>query len=264
MTAVPTTKKRGTNNVDYQYQQRLSASIATNLIRVLVVATMSVILSGCSGLTLLQPAEVQENPTGSALTALESLPVKGRAPKTGYSRSEFGNAWTDNSAAEWAGNGLSTREDILSRDLTSIVCKTPPPSKAAPHCVVASGVLSDPYTGKTIKFTRGVTSSMAVQIDHVSALNDAWQKGAQQLTREERISFANDPMNLIATDGQINQQKGASDAASWLPPNKQFRCTYVARQIAVKTKYRLWVAPAEKNAMAKVLSSCPAMLMPMS
>lgn len=223
---------------------------------------MSVILSGCSGLTSLQPAEVQENPPGSALIALESLPVKGRAPKTGYSRSEFGKAWTDNSAAEWADNGLSTREDILSRDLTSVVCKTPPPAKATLHCVVASGVLKDPYTGKTIEFTRGETSSMAVQIDHISALNDAWQKGAQQLTREERISFANDPLNLIATDGQINQQKGASDAASWLPPNKQFRCSYVSRQIAVKTKYDLWVTQSEKNAMAKVLSTCPDMPLP--
>lgn len=71
-------------------------------------------------------------------------------------------------------------------------------------------------------------------------------------------------MNLIATDGKINQQKGASDGASWLPPNKQFRCTYVTRQIAVEAKYDLWVTRAEKNAMVKVLSACPDMPLPTS
>lgn len=230
---------------------------ARSFTRVLAVALTAYVLSGCSTLSSLQSVEAPDSKPGSALAALASLPVKGRAPKAGYSRSEFGEAWTDDSDASWAGNGLSTREDILSRDLTSIVCKSPPAAKAAPHCVVASGVLTDPYTGQTIRFTRGATSSMTVQIDHVSALGDAWQKGAQQLTREERISFANDPLNLIAADGPTNQQKSASDAASWLPPNKQFRCTYVARQIAVKTKYELWVTRAEKDAMAQVLSSCP-------
>lgn len=236
---------------------RRASIAAANFTRVLVVALMAFVLSGCSALSSLQPVELQDKKPGSALAALDSLPVKGRAPKTGYSRSEFGEAWTDDSAAKWAGNGLSTREDILSRDLTSMVCKTSPPAKAAPHCVVASGVLNDPYTGQTIHFTRGATSSMAVQIDHVSALGDAWQKGAQQLTSDERISFANDPLNLIAADGRTNQQKSASDAATWLPPNKQLRCTYVARQIAVKTEYELWVTRTEKDAMAQVLSSCP-------
>lgn len=127
-------------NVRYRTKQILSdvrderrcGIVATNFIRVLAVAFMSVMLSGCSGLTLLQPAEVQENPPVSALTALESLPIKGHAPKTGYSRSEFGKPWTDTSAAEWADNGLSAREDVLSRDLPSIVCKAPPRAKAAP------------------------------------------------------------------------------------------------------------------------------------
>jgi hypothetical protein len=98
---------------------------------------------------------------------------------------------------------------------------------------------------------------MKVQIEHVSALFDSWQKGAQELSQEERVSLANDPLNLIAVDGRSNQHKSASDAASWLPPNKKNRCPYVARQIAVKAKYELWVTQAEKDAMVHVLSSCP-------
>jgi hypothetical protein len=108
-----------------------------------------------------------------------------------------------------------------------------------------------------IAFRRGAETSAAVQIDHVVALGDAWQKGAQQLTAQQREHLANDPLNLIAVDGPANQDKSASDAATWLPPNKAFRCHYVARQISVKVAYRLWVTPAEKEAMKRILTSCP-------
>ncbi len=123
------------------------------------------------------------------------------------------------------------------------------------NCKVQSGKLNDPYTGEVILFHRGENSN-AVQIDHVVALSDAWQKGAQQLSFIERVILANDPLNLLAVDGPANQQKSGSDAASWLPPNKSFRCQYVARQIAVKQKYRLWVSVAEKSAMRGVLGAC--------
>ncbi|MFD6062383.1 HNH endonuclease family protein [Rhodococcus wratislaviensis] len=91
---------------------------------------------------------------------------------------------------------------------------------------------------------------------HVVALSDAWQKGAQQLSPEQRRDLANDPRNLQAVDGPTNSQKSDSDAASWLPPNKAYRCTYVSRQIDVKALYRLWVTQAEKDAMSQVLHSC--------
>jgi hypothetical protein len=67
---------------------------------------------------------------------------------------------------------------------------------------------------------------------------------------------------LLAADGPLNEQKSDSDAASWLPPNTGFRCDYVARQIAIKTKYRLWVTAPERAAMARVLSTCPGQTMP--
>ena len=107
------------------------------------------------------------------------------------------------------------------------------------------------------RFTRGAETSKDVQIDHVVALGDAWQKGAQQLTPKQRQNLANDPLNLIAADGPANQEKSASDAATWLPKNKALRCHYVARQISVKAAYGLWVTQPEKDAMARVLDSCP-------
>lgn len=189
----------------------------------------------------------QTTATGDAAKALAKLPVKGRAPMTGYSRDQFGNGW----ATE---NGCDTRDIILHRDLTDVVTNS--------KCQVTSGILHDPYTAKTIQFTRGPGTSTTIQIDHVVALGDAWQTGAQQLTADTREKLANDPLELLAVDGPANEQKSDGDAATWLPPNKPFRCQYVARQIAVKTKYQLWVKPAEKDAILRVLSSCPGQQLP--
>lgn len=195
------------------------------------------------------PNVTTEQPTREAATVLNELEVKGRAPKTGYARSQFGDGWGMQ-------KGCDTRNIILHRDLIN--------TKVNEKCQIESGTLHDPYTGKDIIFTRGTATSDDVQIDHVVALSDAWQSGAQQLTFDKRVSFANDPLELLAVDGAANQQKSDGDAATWLPANKAFRCQYVARQIAVKKKYRLWVKPAEKDAMARVLSSCPGQRLPAS
>jgi hypothetical protein len=189
---------------------------------------------------------VQAVPQGSAAAVLDTLAVKGRAAKDNYDRSAFGQAWLDVDR-----NGCDTRNDILRRDLHAGTLVDGAP------CQVAGGTFREPYTGREVTFQRGPETSAAVQIDHVVALGDAWQKGAQRLTAQQRVHLANDPLNLIAVDGTANQDKGAADAATWLPPNKAFRCHYVARQISVKAAYRLWVAAAEKEAMKRILSSCP-------
>ncbi|MGB6039352.1 MAG: DUF1524 domain-containing protein [Gordonia sp. (in: high G+C Gram-positive bacteria)] len=186
----------------------------------------------------------------AALLELDSLAVKGRAPKTGYDRSLFGQKWSDDVSVAGGHNGCDTRNDILDRDLTDVTYKP-----GTRNCVVLTGTLNDPYTGKSIPFQRGSGTSSAVQIDHVVAMSDAWQKGAQQLSSVDRLNFANDPRNLQATDGPTNQRKSDGDAATWLPPNRSYRCTYVSRQIEVKAAYRLWVTAAEKAAMQRVLSS---------
>jgi len=191
------------------------------------------------------------SPIDGIRSALNQLEIKGRAPKTGYARDEFGQRWSDDISAEFGHNGCDTRNDILNRDLINKEYK--PNTR---DCVVLSGQLLDPYTGTMIEFQRGRDTSSAVQIDHVVALSDAWQKGAQQLPPEVRQDFANDPLNLLAVDGPANQQKRDSDAASWVPANKPFRCQYVARQVAVKQKYNLWVTQAEYDAIDRWLSTC--------
>lgn len=190
---------------------------------------------------------------GTVLAQLATIKIKGRAPKTGYERALFGRGWKDPDR-----NGCDARNDMLRRDLKDLTTKP-----GTQGCVILTGVLDDPFTGKTINFVRGQTTSTAVQIDHLVALSDAWQKGAQQMSEEDRLFFANDPLNLLAVDGPSNGSKGDSDAATWLPPNKSYRCTYVARQTAVKAKYGLWMTAAEHEAIENLLlDKCPGELVP--
>jgi hypothetical protein len=177
-----------------------------------------------------------------SISALNSLEVKGRAPKTGYSRAQFPH-WSDLDR-----NGCDARNDILKRDLTDVIFKA-----GTRDCKVISGVLLDPFSNKVLAFT---SAKSAVDIDHLVALSNAWQTGAAYFDRSKRSQIANDPLNLLAVDARLNRQKGDGDAATWLPPHKPFRCEYVSRQVAVKAKYSLWVTAAEKDAITRVLNQC--------
>jgi hypothetical protein len=213
-------------------------------IEIRIALVLSLLVAGIS------PA--QADSVVSGLSIIEAQVTKGRAAKTGYTRAQFGQTWADVDR-----NGCDTRNDILKRDLTGEVFK-----EKTRECVVLSGTLVDPFSGETINFVRGNVSSMEVQIDHVVAMSNAWQTGAFKLSVKERTAFANDPMNLLAVKGRLNSQKGDGDAATWLPPLKSYRCDYVARQIAVKIKYKLWFTAPEKEAMIRILKSCPEKALP--
>ena len=215
-------------------------------IEIRIALVLSLLVAGVS------PA--QADSVLSGLSIIESQITKGRAPKTGYTRAQFGHTWADVDR-----NGCDTRNDILKRDLTAEVFK-----ERTRECVVLSGTLIDPFSGEIINFVRGNVSSMEVQIDHVVALSNAWQTGAFKLSIKDRTAFANDPLNLLAVKGRLNSQKRDGDAATWLPPLKSYRCDYVSRQIAVKIRYKLWFTAPEKEAMIRILKSCPEKPLPTS
>jgi hypothetical protein len=190
-----------------------------------------------------QSGKVSDSPV---LTQLANLEIKGRAPKTGYDRDLYGSAWSDVDR-----NGCDTRNDILQRDLTNITFRS-----GTGNCVVESGSFYDPYTDNEFQFIKSASGS-SIEIDHVVSLSDSWQKGAQQWNSGTRKDFANDPLNLVTTSMSANRAKSDSDAASWLPANKKIRCAFVARQVAIKSAYQLWVTQSEYDAIERILLTCP-------
>jgi len=174
------------------------------------------------------------------------------ASHAGYTRAQFSDGWGD---IVQGTHICDLRNYILSRDLKNIT------RKDYDWCLVATGDLNDPYTGTLIHFVRGVKTSSAVQIDHVVALSNAWGTGAQKITVTARYQLANDPLNLLAVDGPTNASKSDKDASLFLP-RLAYQCKYVARQLSVKRKYKLWVTSQEKSAMVRVLSTCPKQNLP--
>ncbi|WP_254185650.1 GmrSD restriction endonuclease domain-containing protein [Nocardioides panacis] len=173
---------------------------------------------------------------------------------TGYDRNQFGTEWDDAVGGfSYSRNGCDTRNDLLARDLQREVVESN-------GCVVDSGVLAyDPYSGDRNYYFDKHDNDYATDLDaeHIVALGNAWVTGAQQLSAAQRAALANDPTNLMLVNPSLNRQKGDADFATWLPPNKQFRCSYAARQIRVKAQYHLWVTAPERAAMERVLVTCP-------
>jgi hypothetical protein len=186
----------------------------------------------------------------AALVIIDEIRVAGRGPKTGYSRDEFGTAWTDNiKAGLFAHNGCDTRNDILKRDLAAVTFRA-----KTKDCVVITGTMDpEPYTSKPFTFEKAKAS--ALQIDHMIPLSLAWQMGAARWDKDKRVAFANDPLNLLAADGPANGSKGDSSPASWLPKNKAVRCAYSLRIAQVSLRYDVPLTQADKDTM---LTQCGA------
>ena len=224
---------------------RRTSSFAT---RTAAVALALLALTGCTS-TAVASSNVDDEASAAApatdvLELLGTLPVKGKSPMTGYAGNRevlFGAAWLDVDS-----NGCDTRNDILARDLDDV--------RTINGCKVVGGILHDAYTGESIPFEPG----LVIQIDHRVSLGNAWATGAQQISHDDRVALANDPLNLLAVKGKANQQKSDGDYATWQPKQKSYSCEYVAAQVQVKAKYDLWVTPAEHDAMVATLNTCGA------
>ncbi|MEH3076214.1 MAG: HNH endonuclease family protein [Quadrisphaera sp.] len=198
----------------------------------------------------------QATTTPLAADALATIPVAPKGRFLSSARTRFGKAWADVD-----GNRCSTREDVLRRDLRDVVMKR------GSACGIATGTLVDPYGGAAMRFGPDAASKKQVEVDHVVSLSDAWRSGASAWTPQQRLAFANDPLELVATSRTLNQSatgKGGKDAAGWLPPNAGYRCSYVARQVAVKAAYHLTMTQAEKDVSAAVLAGCPGQRLPLA
>jgi len=213
-----------------------------------VTVAVVVLVVGAGGPVVLRERASARYPvTSDDLAAgraqLAALVVAEPDDAASYQRERFGTAWADVD-----GNGCDTRNDVLRRDLTATTVDVD-------GCTVLTGVLDDPYTGRRITFARGPHSA-DVQIDHVVALADAWSSGAAGWDARTREQLANDPANLLAVDGDANQDKGASDASGWLPPDPGYACVYALRQVRVKHAYGLRVTSDERRALAAALGTC--------
>ncbi|MFD7915281.1 HNH endonuclease family protein [Streptomyces sp. NPDC059752] len=229
----------------------------------LVVAAVALLLSGChhgdvetarasaAALVARVPLSGAGFPPDArtARAQLARLKVeRGRNWET-YEREKFGRYWSDETDAVGGRNGCDTRDDVLRRDLRELREGDRNP------CVVLSGVLHDPYTGKVLPYAHRRASQ--VQTDHVVALGAAWRGGAYAWTPQRRLEYANDLDVLLAVDKRSNHDKGSKTADKWRPPRRAYWCGYARRYTGIKDEYGLSVTALERLALQDLLATCP-------
>lgn len=189
----------------------------------------------------LAPASTDENPTPPpAIEVLADITVAEDHPMDNYDRDTFApTGWIDTT-----GNGCTTREDVLARDLDNETLQID-------GCTVEYGQTIGAYSGEPIEHVQGASE---VDIEHVVAVGQAWRNGAHTWDETTRQTFYQDQENLIAVSAPENQTKGAKDATEYMPPNQGTYCEYAAATVYIKGKYDLAMNPAEHEFIADLLT----------
>lgn len=161
---------------------------------------------------------------------------------------QFGEDWTDDHPGKFGHNGCTTREDVLLQQMRDIEMRT------GSKCRIYDATLVDPYTREAMTWR---DDGYWIQIDHIYPLAEAWHAGAWEWPRRRRIRFANDvDRELLAVSGRANFDKGSSTPSEWLPPNKRFRCQYVARYLTVADAYDLTITAADVTTIRRIARTC--------
>lgn len=219
--------------------RRLRISIAAAV----AALTATLTLSACGSIALQAPSDSDpgRQPTGASASKaeqeLEGLDIGSGLSMAGYSRDHF-HIWASQ------GGGCDTRDVVLKRDGKDV--------KATSECKITGGTWVSPYDGKTY------TKPLALDIDHLVPLGNAWLSGAKNWDDDKRKAFANDLTRpqLIAVDLTDNRAKGDQDPSQWKPPSHDYWCTYAEDWITVKSYWKLTVTKAEKSALSDMLETC--------
>jgi hypothetical protein len=186
-------------------------------------------------------------PGGGAHTliaTIELLEVAAEPQRRGYSRELFEH-WVD-----LTGSGCTTRHKVLAAQATA-VARPRSAEGATESCVVFEGDWELLFDG-----SRHVGLASEIDVDHVVALAEAWDSGAHSWDATQRKIFANDPLNLIVADRQVNKDKADRDAGEWTPPDPRSRCITAAKMVLTKLRYQLTVDPTERRGLITMARFC--------
>lgn len=199
------------------------------------------------------PTRVQVEQLLASVRVIAERPHPGgyeRGCKTGQA-CVFGESWTDDYDGPGGHDGCDTRNNVLAKQLSEVTFRP-----GTRDCVVVSGALDDPYTGRHLTFSK--EDARDIQIDHVYALAAAWDMGASMWPPERRVTFANDlEVNLLATDAGTNQAKGDRTPSEWLPPARADHCFYAGKYLTVAVRYDLPITAADNATLTAIARTCP-------
>lgn len=159
-----------------------------------------------------------------------------------YQRKHHFGGWAKNRKF---GDCYNTRAKVLIRDsLKPVIFKKENP------CSVIAGSWVDPYAGAEF------TDAQDIQIDHMVPLKEAYIAGAYKWTFKERCLYGNYlgyKGHLIAVDGEENNQKSDQTPIDYIPPKKDYLCTYAKDWLTIKALWGLTFTKDEKDQLNQIV-----------
>lgn len=164
--------------------------------------------------------------TNDLLYVLASLAVVPEPQRTGYDRALFPH-WDDED-----GDRCDTRCEVLS-------------AQRGPD-----GFWLSAWDGYS------TNDPSELHVDHVVALAEAWDSGADSWSASKRDEFADYMPNLLAVSATSNLRKSDKDAAEWFPSRAEANCLWASTVVRVKQQWDLAVDQAEADALGNLLRTC--------
>lgn len=164
------------------------------------------------------------NPESPMVVLLAGLRVEPEHPRTGYDRGLFG---------DWEG-----------------------PSSCNTRCQVLDDEQRDDGTWLSVWDGEVTSDPRDLHIDHIVAVAEAWDSGADGWDSATRGEFYDWRANLIAVTAASNLRKSDRDAAEWFPSRPEAVCLFAHRTIVTKAHWDLSVDSAEHGALVNMLDIC--------
>lgn len=164
---------------------------------------------------------------------LNGLTIKDSKKNPYYDRAEW---------KHWTGSPCNTRQQVLIDQGEEV--------ETGDRCKILSGVWVDPFS--LVEFT----DSSELDIDHVIPLSWANRNGGASWSKEKKEAFANDFDHLLAVSAKENRAKGDKGPGDYLPPNKDYYCSYSLIWINTLDKYDLSIPQKDFSALEKAFKTC--------
>lgn len=208
-----------------------------------------------------------------ARRALSTLGVDRDGANAGYDRVEFYSSWrvvtaqkgSQDGLPPWYGwdaytstswrepdvtEALAPRKGCSAREITLIRDAVNGEVRWNSDCEIVSGRWYEGYAGST------TSDPSSLDIEHIVAMQDAWDNGASRWDEDQRLQFSHDPLVIAAVSSSENRSKGSRGPAEWKPGNRDAWPAYAQRYISIKSNYDLTLSSeAERTALEEMLGA---------
>ena len=145
---------------------------------------------------------------------------------------------------DFDGDCQSTRQEILVLTSRVDVRYTNPR-----NCVVRTGEWLDEYTGELFKV------AVKLEVDHIIPRMYAHTHGGDRWTPEKKLTFANDPLNIMLVERREIRRKRDRGPSRYLPRD-EFQCEYINLWNQISEKYDLQLSTSDRSTISRLNADC--------